>query len=226
MLDLEVDGDAHVVEPQRPFAFAGDATAVASVPEGPVRVLNVVVDPAVVRPYVTVLELGRSSTLPLAADQAAYVVSGARDGLETGSLVLGSRRGGRPVHGRGRHPRARLTRPPPSECLVRPDAPRRRSGELMRRRFTRVVRRRPRVRRAATCRARTDRVRRGTARCGSCSTAPRPGRARATSSRSVTEASGPTSTAGAHTPSECRAAPQPSAVACRSAASASLTDHS
>jgi environmental stress-induced protein Ves len=89
VLDLQVDGDAHVVEPQRPFAFPGDATAVASVPEGPVRVLNVVVDPEVVRPYVTVLELGRSSTFPLGADQAAYVVSGARDGLETGSLVLG-----------------------------------------------------------------------------------------------------------------------------------------
>ena len=53
------------------------------------RVLNVVVDPALVQPYVTVLELGRSSTFPLGADQAAYVVSGARDGLETGSLVLG-----------------------------------------------------------------------------------------------------------------------------------------
>ena len=51
-------------------------------------------------------------------------------------------------------------------------------------------------------------------------------RPRRASSRSVTEASAPTSTAGAHTPSECRAAPQPSAVACRSAASASLTDHS
>ncbi|WP_299927507.1 HutD family protein [uncultured Nocardioides sp.] len=89
VLDLQVDGDAQVVEPQRPFAFSGDASTVASVPEGPVRVLNVVVDPARVRPHVTVLELGRSSTLPVAADQAAYVVSGARDGLETGSLVLG-----------------------------------------------------------------------------------------------------------------------------------------
>ena len=89
VLDLEVDGEAHVVEPQRPFAFAGDATTVASVPEGPVRVLNVVVDPGVVRPYVTVLELGRSSAFLLGTDQAAYVVSGARDGLETGSLVLG-----------------------------------------------------------------------------------------------------------------------------------------
>ena len=89
VLDLEVDGDAHVVEPQRPFAFSGDAAAVASVPEGPVRVLNVVVDPTLVHPFVTVLELGRSSTLPVAADQAAYVVSGGRDGLETGTLVLG-----------------------------------------------------------------------------------------------------------------------------------------
>jgi environmental stress-induced protein Ves len=89
VLDLQVDGDPHVVEPQRPFAFSGDAATVASVPEGPVRVLNVVVDPTLVHPFVTVLELGRSSTLPVAADQAAYVVSGARDGLETGSLVLG-----------------------------------------------------------------------------------------------------------------------------------------
>ncbi|MGF9754768.1 HutD family protein [Microvirga sp. 0TCS3.31] len=89
VLDLQVDGDAHVVEPQRPFDFPGDGTTVASVPKGPVRVLNVVVDPSLVQPFVTVLELGRSSTFPLGADQAAYVVSGARDGLETGSLVLG-----------------------------------------------------------------------------------------------------------------------------------------
>jgi environmental stress-induced protein Ves len=85
VLDLAVDGDAHVVEPQRPFAVSGDATVVASVPEGPVRVLDVVVDPAVVSPFVTVLELGRSSTLPLAADQAAYVVTGER----SGTLVVG-----------------------------------------------------------------------------------------------------------------------------------------
>nr|WP_300051653.1 HutD family protein [uncultured Nocardioides sp.] len=85
VLDLQVDGDAHVVEPQRPFAFAGDATTVASVPEGPVRVLNVVVDPGLVRPYVTVLELGRSSTFPLGADQAAYVLTGE----QSGTLVLG-----------------------------------------------------------------------------------------------------------------------------------------
>jgi environmental stress-induced protein Ves len=89
VLDLEVDGEPHVVEPQRPFAVPGDATTAASVPEGPVRVLDVVVDPALVRPYVTVLEIGRSSTLPVAADQAAYVVSGQRDGLATGTLVLG-----------------------------------------------------------------------------------------------------------------------------------------
>ena len=89
VLDLEVDGEAHVVEPQRPFALIGDATTAASVPEGPVRVLDVVVDPTLVRPYVTVLELGRSSRLPVAADQVAYVVSGHRDGLATGALVLG-----------------------------------------------------------------------------------------------------------------------------------------
>ena len=85
VLDLQVDGDPHVVEPQRPFAFPGGATTVASVPEGPVRVLNVVVDPALVRPYVTVLELGRSSTFPLGTDQAAYVLTGE----QSGTLVLG-----------------------------------------------------------------------------------------------------------------------------------------
>jgi len=89
VLDLDVDGEAHVVEPQRPFAFSGDATTAASVPEGAVRVLNVVVDPAGVRPFVTVLELNRSSALPLADDQAAYVVSGNRGDLATGTLVLG-----------------------------------------------------------------------------------------------------------------------------------------
>ena len=88
-LDLAVDGEAHVVEPHRPFAVPGDATAVASVPEGPVRVLDVVVDPLLVRALVTVLELGRSSTLPVAADQAAYVVSGHRDGPAAGTLVRG-----------------------------------------------------------------------------------------------------------------------------------------
>jgi environmental stress-induced protein Ves len=85
VLDLAVDGEPHVVEPQRPFAFPGDATVVGSVPEGPVRVLNVLVDPAVVRPFVTVLELGRSSTLPLADDQAAYVLTGA----QSGTLAVG-----------------------------------------------------------------------------------------------------------------------------------------
>lgn len=84
VLGLEVDGQTHVVEPQRPFAFSGDAVVVASVPEGPVRVLNVVVDPSV-GPFVTVLELGRSSVLPLAADQAAYVLKG----TEAGCLVAG-----------------------------------------------------------------------------------------------------------------------------------------
>jgi environmental stress-induced protein Ves len=89
VLDLEVDGEAQVVEPHRPFALSGDAHAVASVPEGPVRVLDVVVDPLLVRAFVTVLELGRSSTLPVAADQAAYVVSGHRDGPPAGTLVRG-----------------------------------------------------------------------------------------------------------------------------------------
>jgi environmental stress-induced protein Ves len=80
VLDLDVDGEPHVVEPQRPFAFSGDAAVAASVPEGPVQVLNVVVDPAVVHPIVTVLELGRGSVLPLAADQAAYVLTGEQAG--------------------------------------------------------------------------------------------------------------------------------------------------
>ncbi|MBL0749615.1 HutD/Ves family protein [Nocardioides baculatus] len=85
VLDLDVDGRPHVVEPQRPFAFSGDAPVVASVPEGPVTAINVIVDPAVVQPFVTVLELGRGSALPLAADQAAYVLKGE----QSGSLVLG-----------------------------------------------------------------------------------------------------------------------------------------
>ena len=85
VLGLEVDGEAHVVEPQRPFGFSGDAAVVASVPEGAVRVLNVIVAPEVVSPFVTVLELGRTSVLPLAGDQAAYVLKG--DGA--GSLVAG-----------------------------------------------------------------------------------------------------------------------------------------
>jgi environmental stress-induced protein Ves len=84
VLGLDVDGETHVVEPQRPFAFSGDAAVRASVPEGPVRALNVIVDPAV-SPHVTVLELGRTSTLPLAEDQAAFVLKG--DGA--GSLVAG-----------------------------------------------------------------------------------------------------------------------------------------
>jgi environmental stress-induced protein Ves len=84
VLSLDVDGETHVVEPQRPFAFAGDAEVVASVPEGPVRALNVIADPDVTA-HVTVLELGRSSALPLADDQAAYVVQGA----DQGSLVAG-----------------------------------------------------------------------------------------------------------------------------------------
>ena len=39
------------------------------------RVLNVIADPAV-EAFVTVLELGRSSSLPLADDQAALVLQG------------------------------------------------------------------------------------------------------------------------------------------------------
>ena len=81
VLALQVDGEAQVVEPRRPFAFSGDAAVVASVPDGPVRALNVVVDPQVVDAYVTVLELGRSSALPLAEDQAAYVLAGPHSGF-------------------------------------------------------------------------------------------------------------------------------------------------
>jgi environmental stress-induced protein Ves len=84
VLGLDVDGKTHVVEPHRPFAFSGDATVEASVPEGPVRALNVIADPAVTA-YVTVLELGRTSVLSLAQDQAAFVVKG--DG--SGSLLVG-----------------------------------------------------------------------------------------------------------------------------------------
>ncbi|KRF00060.1 hypothetical protein ASG88_11705 [Nocardioides sp. Soil777] len=74
-LALVVDGVEQVVEPRRPFAFDGDAQVVASVPEGPVRVLNVIADPAV-DAFVTVLELGRTSSIPLAEDQAALVLQG------------------------------------------------------------------------------------------------------------------------------------------------------
>lgn len=84
VLSLDVDGETHVVEPQRPFAVPGDAEVVGSVPEGPVRALDVVTDPGVTA-YVTVLELGRSSSLPLAADQVAYVVKG----TDQGTLVTG-----------------------------------------------------------------------------------------------------------------------------------------
>ncbi|WP_210440504.1 HutD family protein [Nocardioides xinjiangensis] len=76
VLGLEVDGQSAVVEPHRPYAVPADAAVVASAPEGAVRALEVVVDPAAVSPFVTVLELGRSSTLPLAGDQAAYVLTG------------------------------------------------------------------------------------------------------------------------------------------------------
>lgn len=84
VLELLVDGEPHVVEPQRPFAFSGDVAVEARLPEGPVRALNVVVDPGVT-PYVTVLELGRGSALPLADDQVAYVLTGP----DARSLVVG-----------------------------------------------------------------------------------------------------------------------------------------
>ena len=76
VLGIDVEGATHVLEPQRPFLLQAAAAVVASVPEGPVRVLDVVAgDP--VEPFVTVLELGRSSVLPLAGDQVAHVIKGA-----------------------------------------------------------------------------------------------------------------------------------------------------
>jgi hypothetical protein len=75
VLALVVDGVDQVVEPRRPFAFDGGAEVGASVPEGPVRVLNVIAEPTF-GAFVTVLELGRSSSLPLADDQAALVLQG------------------------------------------------------------------------------------------------------------------------------------------------------
>jgi uncharacterized protein len=75
VLRLVVDGVESLVEPRRPFAFDGGAEVVASVPEGAVRVLNVIAEPSV-EAFVTVLELGRSSSLPLADDQAALVLQG------------------------------------------------------------------------------------------------------------------------------------------------------
>lgn len=75
VLQLTVDGLEQVVEPRRPFTFDGGAEVVASVPEGPVSALNVFVDETV-NPFVTVLELGRGSSLPLADDQAALVLQG------------------------------------------------------------------------------------------------------------------------------------------------------
>ena len=93
VLALVVAGAEHVIEPRRPFAFDGAAEVSASIPEGPVRALNVVVDPAVVSPHVTVLELGRGSTLPLADDQAALVLQGRAqvEGAESSAydLVVG-----------------------------------------------------------------------------------------------------------------------------------------
>jgi uncharacterized protein len=75
VLRLVVDGAESLVEPRRPFASDGGADVVATVPEGRVRVLEVVAD-ASVESFVTVLELGRTSVLPLADDQAALVLQG------------------------------------------------------------------------------------------------------------------------------------------------------
>lgn len=84
VLGIDVEGSTHVLEPHRPFAVPADAVVVASAPEGPVRVLDVVVG-APVEPFVTVLELGRSSVLPLAGDQVAHVLTG----TESPDVVVG-----------------------------------------------------------------------------------------------------------------------------------------
>lgn len=90
VLALVVDGVEQVVEPRRPFAFDGEAEVIASIPEGPVRALNVIVDPAAVSPLVTVLELGRGSALPIADDQAALVLQGRAqvEGVEASAYDL------------------------------------------------------------------------------------------------------------------------------------------
>ena len=91
VLRLLVDGVEHVVEPGRPVALAADAEITASLPEGPVRLLDVTTS-AEVEAFVTVLELGRTSTLPLAADQAAYVLKGSEaDSLVAGPAVVSGR---------------------------------------------------------------------------------------------------------------------------------------
>jgi hypothetical protein len=89
VLRLVVDGTESVVEWGRPFAFAGNAEVAASIPEGPVRALNAIVSEGI-DPFVTVLELGRSSVLPLADDQAALVLTGRAnvDGAELGTFSL------------------------------------------------------------------------------------------------------------------------------------------
>lgn len=98
VLGLVVDGAEVVIESGRPFAFDGAAQVVASLPEGSVRVLNVMVETGaveaeVIEPYVTVLELGRTSVLPLAEDQSALVMQGraVAEGVEApaSSLVVG-----------------------------------------------------------------------------------------------------------------------------------------
>ncbi|WP_028661148.1 HutD/Ves family protein [Nocardioides insulae] len=93
VLVLEVggpDGPAEsVVEPARPFAFSGDDEVAAALPEGPVRALNLIAERGH-RLSATVLELSRTSVLPLAADQAAFVVQGrvAAGAEEAGALDL------------------------------------------------------------------------------------------------------------------------------------------
>jgi environmental stress-induced protein Ves len=90
VLRLVVDGVEQVVEARRPFAFDGAAEVTSSVPEGPVRVLNLIVDSSTVLPLVTVLELGRESVLPIADDQAALVLQGRAqvEGIEASTYAL------------------------------------------------------------------------------------------------------------------------------------------
>ncbi|GAB3021702.1 hypothetical protein GCM10011376_21250 [Nocardioides flavus (ex Wang et al. 2016)] len=85
VLQVESGGSTHVLEPSRPFPLAGGIEVTATPLDGDVRVLVVTADADRTAPVVTVLELGRGSTLPLAVDQRAYVVTGAGQGeLVTG----------------------------------------------------------------------------------------------------------------------------------------------
>jgi uncharacterized protein len=74
VLSLTVAEVEQVVEPFRPFAFSGEDPVEADLPEGPVRVLNVIYDPAATAPYATLLELSRSSEVAVRKDQAVLAL--------------------------------------------------------------------------------------------------------------------------------------------------------